>query len=209
MPKAKLLDNKFHGNGKVCLFPSLKVLEIEKLKVLKEWFDSAAAVEGGCLFPCLTKLYLSSLSSLLVITIKYVPLLQELPNLPSSLCNLEFMDLKSLQLLPNIPASLEELNLSDLKALQCLPSSESISSLKRLHLIRIPLLNNVPQLQLLPNIPASLVELYLSDLKALQCVPSSLSISSLKKLHLIRIPLRKSLLDLPPGLKYLCCAWKI
>ncbi|KAH0463303.1 hypothetical protein IEQ34_007885 [Dendrobium chrysotoxum] len=25
MPKAKLLDNKFHGNGKGCLFPSLKV----------------------------------------------------------------------------------------------------------------------------------------------------------------------------------------
>ncbi|KAH0463664.1 hypothetical protein IEQ34_008246 [Dendrobium chrysotoxum] len=145
MPKAKLLDNKFHGNGKGCLFPSLKVLEIEKLKVLEEWFDAAAAVE----------------------------------------------DLKSLQLLPNIPASLEELNLSDLKALQCLPSSESISSLKRLHLKRIPLLkssldlppglkylfsNNVPQLQLLPNIPASLEELYLSDLKALQCLPSSLSL---------------------------------
>ncbi|KAL0908658.1 hypothetical protein M5K25_023163 [Dendrobium thyrsiflorum] len=162
--------------------------------------------------------YLSGLSSLKEIRIANVPRLQELPSLPSSLCQLAFSMLESLQLLPNIPASLEELNLSNLKALQCLPSSLSISSLKRLHLIQIPLLKSlpdlpqglkylhvydVPQLKLLPNIPASLVELDFSYLEALQCMPSSLSISSLKRLHLVNIPLLKSLPDLPPGLKNL------
>ncbi|PKU64513.1 Putative disease resistance RPP13-like protein 1 [Dendrobium catenatum] len=417
MPKVKRLDNKFHGNGKCCLFPSLKVLEIENLEVLEDWFDAAAVAEGDCLFPCLTELYLrdcqhlqelpflppqlkkleidnigwkafnwlqcasncciqelkitrndelvsfpieaeewfvrvssslhklyfmelkslqslpsslASLSSLKILSVRNAPQLQMLPNIPASLEKLELYNLESLQclpsslsfsslavlelhsiplleslpdlppslrsmniyygnlnclpscfpslsylqnisisglpllqelpelpsslrelsirrlkslqslpssltslfsleilfiinvtelrLLPNFPASLEKLNLSNLEALQCLPSSVSISSLKRLHLMKIPLLkslpalppglkylfvNNVSQLQLLPNIPASLEDLILSDLEALQCLPSSLSISSLKKLRLTRIPLLKSLPDLPNGLKYL------
>ncbi|XP_028551525.1 putative disease resistance protein RGA4 [Dendrobium catenatum] len=202
---------------------SLKYLHLENIPLLK-------SLPGFHSFLCLLSLYnlenldslpscLSSLSSLQTLNIHNVHLLQELPDLPSSLRVLVFTGLKSLQLLPNISASLEELHLSNLKALQCLPYSLSISSLKNLCLMAIPLLkslpklplglkyllvNNVPQLELFPNIPASLEKLNLEDLEALQCLPSSLSISSLKTLDLKRIPLLKALPEFPPGLKCLC-----
>ncbi|KAL0920756.1 hypothetical protein M5K25_009921 [Dendrobium thyrsiflorum] len=352
MPKAKLLDNKFHGNGKGCLFPSLKVLEIENLEILENWFDAAAVAEGDCLFPCLTELYLrdcqnlqelpflppklkkleidnigwkafnwlqcasngciqelkitrndelvsfpieaeqwffQASSSLHELYFMELNSLQSLPSSLASLCSLKILHVRNapqLQILPNIPASLEKLELDNLKSLQCMPSSLSISSLAVLELKSIPLLESLPdlppslrsmniyygnlyclpsclpslaylqeisicdvpllqelpelpsslrklsfinleslqslpysltslssleilsitiatQLRLLPNFPASLEELNLSDLEALHCLPSFMSISSLKRLHLIRIPLLKSLPDLPPGLIYL------
>ncbi|KAI0514232.1 hypothetical protein KFK09_010267 [Dendrobium nobile] len=216
MPKAKLLDNKFHENGKSCLFPSLKVLEIEHLKVLEDWFDAAAVAEGDCLFPCLTELYLRD-----------CPHLQELPFLPPKLKKLEIDNIgwktfKWLQCASNgciqelkitrndelvsfpieaeqwflqASSSLHKLYFMKLKSLQSLPSSlASLSSLKILHV------RNAPQLQMLPNIPTSLEQLVLDELKSLQCLPSSLPVASLTVLELESIPLLKSLPDLPPSL---------
>ncbi|KAL0920750.1 hypothetical protein M5K25_009914 [Dendrobium thyrsiflorum] len=121
-----------------------------------------------CLPSCLP-----SLSYLQKICILDVPLLQELPELPSSLREPSFINVKYLQSLPS--------------------SLTSLSSLEILSII------NVTQLRLLPNFPASLQELNLSDPEASQCLPSSVSISSLKRLHIIRIPLLKFLPDLSPG----------
>ncbi|KAI0514231.1 hypothetical protein KFK09_010266 [Dendrobium nobile] len=228
MPKAKLLDNKLHGNVKGCLFPSLKVLEIEKLEVLEDWFDSAAAVaEGDYFFPCLTELYLRDCQHL-----------KELPFLPPKLKKLEIDNIgwkafnwlqcasngciQELKITKNdelvsfpieaeqwflqASSSLHKLYFMGLKSLQSLPSSlASLSSLKILHV------RNAPQLQMLPNIPASLKKLELCNLEKLQCMPP-LSISSLEVLDLSCIPLLKSLPDLPPSLRSikiylenLCC----
>ncbi|KAH0463422.1 hypothetical protein IEQ34_008004 [Dendrobium chrysotoxum] len=228
MPKAKLLGNKFHRNGKGCLFPSLKVLEIEHLKVLEDWFDEAAVAEGDCLFPCLTELYLRDCRHL-----------QELPFLPPNLKKLEIDNIgwktfnwlqcasngciQELKITRNdelvsfpieaeqwflqASSSLHKLYFMKLKSLQSLPSSlASLSSLKILHV------RNAPQLQMLPNIPTSLEQLVLDELESLQCLPSSLPISSLTVLELKSIPLLKSLPDLPSSLrsmeiylKNLCC----
>ncbi|KAH0452506.1 hypothetical protein IEQ34_019805 [Dendrobium chrysotoxum] len=217
MPKVKRLDNKFHVNDKDCLFPSLKVLNINKLQALEDWFDAAAAAEGGCLFPCLTELYL-----------KDCPNLQELPFLPPELKKLEIDNIgwkafnclqcasncciQELKITRNdelvsfpieaeqwflqVSSSLHKLHFMELKSLKSLPSSlASLSSLKILHV------RNAPQLQMLPNIPASLEQLALDNLESLQCLPSFLSISSLEVLELNKIPLLKSLPDLPPSLR--------
>ncbi|KAH0463667.1 hypothetical protein IEQ34_008249 [Dendrobium chrysotoxum] len=217
MPKAKLLDNKFHGNGKGCLFPLLKVLEIENLEVLEDWFDAAAVAEGDCLFPSLTELYLKDCQHL-----------QELPFLPPKLKKLEIDNIgwkafnwlqcasksciQELKITRNdelvsfpieaeqwflqASSSLHKLYFMGLKSLRSLPSSlASLSSLKILHV------RNAPQLQMLPNIPASLKKLELGNLESLQCLPSSLSISSLEVLDLYNIPHLKSFPGLPPSLR--------
>ncbi|KAL0927184.1 hypothetical protein M5K25_001347 [Dendrobium thyrsiflorum] len=217
MPKAKLLDNKFHGNGNACLFPSLKVLEIIKLEVLEAWFDAEAVAEGDCLFPCLTELYLRDCQNL-----------QELPFLPPKLKKLEIDNIgwkafnwlqcasngciQELKITRNdelvsfpieaeqwflqVSSSLHKLYFMKLKSLQSLPSSlASLSSLKILHV------RNAPQLQMLPKIPTSLEQLVLDELESLQCLPSSLSISSLAILELKSIPLLNSLPDLPSSLR--------
>ncbi|KAL0920746.1 hypothetical protein M5K25_009910 [Dendrobium thyrsiflorum] len=211
MPKVKRLDNKFHGNGKGCLFPSLKVLKIEKLEILEDWFDAAAVAKGDCLFPCLTELYLRDCQNL-----------QELPFLPPKLkkleidnigwkafnwlqcasnCCIQELTITRNDELVSFPIETEQwflplhkLYFQELKSLRSLPSLASLSSLKILHV------GNAPQLQMLPNIPASLERLMLNNLKSLQCLPSSLSISSLVVLELNNIPLLESLPDLPPSL---------
>ncbi|PKU77867.1 Putative disease resistance protein RGA4 [Dendrobium catenatum] len=217
MPKARLPDSKFHGNGNGCLFPSLKVLEIEHLKVLEDWFDARAVAKGDKLFPSLTELYLRDCQHL-----------QELPFLPPKLKKLKIDNIgwkafnwlqcssncciqeltitkndelvsfpnEAEQWFPQVSSSLHKLYFMELKSLQSLPSSlASLSSLKILHV------KNAPQLQMLPNIPASLEKLVLDNLKSLQCMPSSLSISSLAVLELNNIPLLKSLPELPFSLR--------
>ncbi|KAL0920747.1 hypothetical protein M5K25_009911 [Dendrobium thyrsiflorum] len=228
MPKVKRLENKFHGNGKGCLFPSLKVLEIENLEVLENWFDAAAVAEGGYLFPCLTELYLRDCQHLQVLPFLPPKLMKlEIDNIgwksfnwlqcASSGCiqqlkitrndELVSFPIEAEQWFLQACSSLHELYFMEMKSLQSLPSSlASLSSLKILDVM------NTPQLQMLPNIPASLEKLVLINLKSLQCLPSSLSISSLAVLELYSIPLLESLPDLPPSLrsmkiylKNLCC----
>ncbi|KAL0920755.1 hypothetical protein M5K25_009920 [Dendrobium thyrsiflorum] len=219
MPKAKLLDNKFHRNGKGSLFPSLKVLEIENLRLLEDWFDAAEVAEGDSVFPCLTELYLRNCQHL-----------QELPFLPPKLMKLEIDNIgwKSFNWLDCAShCCIQEMKITRNDELVSVfhfqlrqssgffklvhpfisctlwnsnPCSLFLSPLASIFSLKILHVRNAPQLQMLPNIPTSVEKLVLDNLKSLQCLSSSLSISSLAVLELDSIPLLKSLPDLPPSL---------
>ncbi|XP_020582209.1 putative disease resistance protein RGA3 [Phalaenopsis equestris] len=149
---------------------------------------------------------LERLSSLKILHVENVPLLQQLLHIAaplksaiSSLNRLHLYRIPLLKSLPDLPSSLKSLFLHDLDNLQCLPFSLSaISSLNRLSLQSIPLLKS------LPDLPSSLEFLTIESLDNLECLPTSLSaISSLKQLILHSIPLLKSLPDLPSSLEFL------
>ncbi|XP_020573541.1 putative disease resistance protein RGA3 [Phalaenopsis equestris] len=146
--------------------------------------------------------FLQVSSSLCLLILGRFKSLQSLPSSLESLSSLKTLLVHMvplLQVLPNIPTSLEFLSLQELESLQCLPYFLStVSSLKQLRLVGIPLLKS------LPDLPTSLFELYIEDLVQLDCLPSSLaSLSSLHSLDIVKVPKLRELPDLPHSLENL------
>ncbi|XP_020581045.1 putative disease resistance protein RGA3 [Phalaenopsis equestris] len=221
MPKAKRLDNKFCGNGKVCVFPSLQLLHISKLEVLEEWFDAAGTEEDDWFFPCLTELWLEDCPNLL-----------ELPYLPPKLNqlkvrNIGWKDFNWLQdtgycrsiliqscgnfnylrgdTTENFKLILNELTISDPSVLLMAPL-RSITSLEKLTIedndMLVSFTNEVEQWFL--QVSASLCVLNFRRLKSLQSLPSSLeSLSSLKVLRVEKVPQLQLLSNIPPSMEQL------
>ncbi|KAL0920718.1 hypothetical protein M5K25_009880 [Dendrobium thyrsiflorum] len=48
--EASLPQNKYYGNDKDCVFPSLQIQHIKKLEVLEDWFDATPFLEMPVLF---------------------------------------------------------------------------------------------------------------------------------------------------------------
>ncbi|KAH0469097.1 hypothetical protein IEQ34_002329 [Dendrobium chrysotoxum] len=179
MPKVKCLESKFNGNDKYHAFPLLKVLRIEKLKVLEDWFEAGVAAEDGCLFPCLIELFLL-----------YCPKLKELPSLPSKLKSLLIYKIgwTTLNFCSNSnPIPLENLEVFRCPNITSLPLADEIARLAALRYLAIKKCPNLISLGRYREVETTNnCHLMLSDL--IICDPSVLlmeplrSTASLKKL---------------------------
>ncbi|XP_020679813.1 putative disease resistance protein RGA1 [Dendrobium catenatum] len=135
MPKVKWLESKFNGNDKYHPFPSLEVLNIERLEALEDLFEAGVAAEDGCFFPCLIKLYLWS-----------CPKLKELPSLPPKLkiLSINTIGWTTLNLCSNSnPIPLESLEVFYCPNITSLPLADEIARLTALRNLSI---RNCPNL---------------------------------------------------------------
>ncbi|KAI0496773.1 hypothetical protein KFK09_023097 [Dendrobium nobile] len=176
MPKVKWLESKFNGNDKYRAFPSLKVLYIDHLEALEDWFEAGVAAEDGCLFPCLTELVLFD-----------SPKLKELPSLPSKLKSLEIrrigwttMNFRS----NSNPIPLETLYVAECPNIISLPLADEIARLEALRNLKIeecPNLISLGEMQTSNNCHLMLSHLCISDPLVLLMEPLR-SMASLKSL---------------------------
>ncbi|PKU65058.1 Putative disease resistance RPP13-like protein 1 [Dendrobium catenatum] len=135
MPKVKWLESKFNGNDKYHAFPLLEILHIERLEALEDWFEAGVAVEDGCLFPCLTELFLNK-----------CPKLKELPSLPSKLKSLSIRSTawKTLNFCSNSnPIPLESLAVVHRPNITSLPLADEIARLAALRNLKIESCSNL------------------------------------------------------------------
>ncbi|KAI0496742.1 hypothetical protein KFK09_023066 [Dendrobium nobile] len=176
MPKVKWLESKFNGNDKYRAFPLLEELYIYGLEALEDWFEAGEAAEDGCLFPCLTHLYLDN-----------CPKLKELPSLPSKLKSLRIYrnGWTTLNFRSNSnPIPLESLLVIDCPNITSLPLADEIARLAALRYLRIevcPNLISLGEMQTSNNCHLMLSHLSISDPSVLLMEPLR-SIASLKSL---------------------------
>ncbi|KAI0496747.1 hypothetical protein KFK09_023071 [Dendrobium nobile] len=178
MPKVKWLESKFNGNDKYRAFPLLKKLFIRRLEALEDWFEAGVAAEDGCLFPCLTELWLDE-----------CPKLKELPSLPSKLKILTICTTgwTTLNFCSNSnPIPLESLLVSNCSNITSLPLADEIARLAALRYLRIekcPNLISLGEMQTSNNCHLMLSVLRISDPLVLLMEPLR-SIASLKMLSI-------------------------
>ncbi|PKU69442.1 putative disease resistance protein RGA4 [Dendrobium catenatum] len=178
MPKVKWLESKFNGNDKYRAFPLLEVLHITRLEALEDWFEAGVAAEDGCLFPCLTDLYLYN-----------CPKLKELPSLPSELKTLKILRTGWTTL--NFRSNSNPIPLQLLDVFQCpnitsLHLADEIARLAALRYLTIrdcPNLISLGEMQTSNNCHLMLSDLEISDPSVLLMEPLR-SIASLKKLSI-------------------------
>ncbi|KAL0924552.1 hypothetical protein M5K25_005390 [Dendrobium thyrsiflorum] len=201
VPKVKWLESKFNGNEKYRTFPLLKVLYIDGLKALEDWFEAGVAAEDECLFPCLIQLNLSECpklkelpslpSKLKSLQIDNCPKLKELPSLPSKIKSLQILmtGWKTLNFCSNSnPIPLEKLRVLDCPNITSLPLANEIA---RLAALRDLTIRDCPNLISLGEIPTTnnshliLSDLWISDPSVLLMEPLR-SITSLKTLNIIQ-----------------------
>ncbi|PKU61623.1 putative disease resistance protein RGA4 [Dendrobium catenatum] len=173
MPKVKWLESKFNGNDKYRAFPLLKELWIGRLEALEDWFEAGVAAEDGCLFPCLTVLWLYN-----------CPKLKELPTLPSEVESLTIdnnMEWTTLNFRSNSnPIPLQTLNIIDCPNITSI-SLERFAALRKLEIRKCPNLISLGEMQTSNNCHIMLSDLEISDPSVLLMEPLR-SIASLKRL---------------------------
>ncbi|KAL0920674.1 hypothetical protein M5K25_009831 [Dendrobium thyrsiflorum] len=143
MPKVKLLESRISGNGEFRVFKSLKVLRIERLEALEDWFVAGVAVEDGFLFP-----------SLIELVLKDCPQLKDLPYLPSELKSLEIENIGWMNL--NFRSNsnsfpVEILEVSGCQNITSLPLADEIARLAALRHLAIINCPNLISLRKLPD----------------------------------------------------------
>ncbi|KAL0920680.1 hypothetical protein M5K25_009839 [Dendrobium thyrsiflorum] len=143
MPKVKLLESRISGNGEFRVFKSLKVLRIERLEALEDWFVAGVAVEDGFLFP-----------SLIELVLKDCPQLKDLPYLPSELKSLEIENIGWMNL--NFRSNsnsfpVEILEVSGCQNITSLPLADEIARLVALRHLAIINCPNLISLRKLPD----------------------------------------------------------
>ncbi|KAI0529656.1 hypothetical protein KFK09_002210 [Dendrobium nobile] len=178
MPKVKWLGSQFNGNDKYHAFPLLEKLFIWGLKALEDWFEAGVAAEDGCLFPCLTKLYLYD-----------CPKLKELPSLPSKLKSLQIRSTAwtNLNFCSNSnPIPLETLAVCDCPNITSLPLADELAALRHLEIRDCPNLISLGrnrEVETANNFHLMLSNLSISDPLVLLMEPLR-SIASLTKLSI-------------------------
>ncbi|XP_020596287.1 putative disease resistance protein RGA3, partial [Phalaenopsis equestris] len=220
MPKAKCFYNKFHGNGKACVFPSLERLDITKLEALEHWFD---ATEDAWPFPCLH-----------ILRLKDCPNLQELSSRPPNLWNLEIDNVgwKAFNWLPGIDDRCRYISIKNCSNFNYIRQQKNSETFKKI--INKVIVNDLSVLLMEPlrsitsfeelsieenddlisftieaeqwflQFSLSLLELNFRRLKSLQSLPSSLPrLSSLQVLCIQEAPQLQQLSNIPGSLERL------